>query len=263
MINEEDILIKEEIKKGLPGFYQKIETFDTIDSTNDYVKKIAATEKEGFVCISNSQSKGKGRNGRTFFSPKQKGIYMSILLKPSISIKDSLKITACASVAVFEAIKKNYNLEIAIKWINDIYYQNSKIGGILCESEIETNKNSIEYMVVGIGLNIHKTNFTDELITIAASIEEFTEDYKKRNTIINDILIFFHKYYQGINDLSFLPIYKKHSLVLHSNITIYENNKSYQAYVEDIDKNACLIIKKEDGTEATLNSGEITIRKNQ
>ena len=118
-------------------------------------------------------------------------------------------------------------------------------------------------MVVGIGLNIHKTKFSEELNNIAASIEDFTENYQKRNNIISDILIFFHKYYQEINELSFLPIYKKHSLVLHSDITVYENNESYKAYVEDIDQNACLIIKTDDGKVKTLNSGEISIRKTQ
>lgn len=260
MINK-DKLIKEEIMKDLPDFYHEIDIFDSIDSTNDYVKKIANEKKEGYVCISNEQLNGKGRNGRSFYSPKQKGIYLSILLKPSQPIYDFLKITAVASVAVYEAIKKNYGIEISIKWINDIYIQNKKIGGILCETGLEVNKTLIEYMVLGVGLNVHQINFTKELSSLAGSIEEFTNNYKKRNQIINDILIFFAKYYKEIDLFSFLPIYKRASMILHSNITVYENNTSYSAYVEDIDQNACLIIRKEDNTIGKLNSGEITIRK--
>jgi len=261
MFNEQDILIKDEIKKGLPSFYNELEVFDTIDSTNDYIKKVSSIKKEGFICISDAQSKGKGRNGRTFFSPKQKGIYMSILLKPNLEISESLKLTACASVAVFDAIKKNYGIEVAIKWINDIYYHDFKIGGILCVTELETNKTTTEYMIVGIGLNIHKTDFTEELKNIAAPIENFTTKVKSRNDIIKDILIFFHKYYQELNTLSFLPKYKKYSSVLKNYITVYESNTSYQAFVEDINNDASLIIKTEDGEVKTLNSGEISIRK--
>jgi len=261
MNNEKDILIKTEIMHNLPIFYNEIEIFNTIDSTNDYIKKIAATKKEGFVCISNEQLKGRGRNGRSFFSPKEKGIYMSILIKPDIPISDFLKITACTSVAIFDALKKNYGLEISIKWINDIYYQNTKIGGILCESEIKANTNIVDYMVIGIGLNIHKTNFTEELINTASSIENYSEHEEKRNNIINDILTYFYKYYHEIQTFSFLPTYKKHSLVLHSNITVYEHNISYPAYVEDIDQYANLVIRKEDGSLKILNSGEISIRK--
>lgn len=260
MLNR-DKLIKEEIMKGIPDFYHEVDIFDSIDSTNDYVKKISAAKKEGYVCISNEQLNGKGRNGRNFYSPKQKGIYMSILLKPAHPIYDFLKITAIASVAVFEAIKKNYGIEVSIKWINDIYIQNKKIGGILCESGLETNKTAIEYLVLGIGLNIHKTNFKKELSALAGSIEDFTNNHQKRNQIISDILIFFDKYYKEIDLFSFLPIYKKNSMILHSDITVYENNTSYPAYVEDIDQNACLIIRKEDNTICKLNSGEITIRK--
>jgi birA, biotin-[acetyl-CoA-carboxylase] ligase region len=261
MYNKEDVLEKDKIKDGLPNFYNELEIFDIIDSTNDYIKKIANIKPEGFVCISDSQSKGKGRNGRIFFSPKQKGIYMSILLKPNLEVFDSLKITACASVAVFDAIKKNYGIEIAIKWINDIYYQDFKIGGILCESELEINKTKIEYMIVGIGLNIHKTDFSEELKNIAAPIENFTTSVKSRNDIIKDILIFFNKYYQELNTLSFLPIYKKHSSVLKNYITVYEPSISYEAFVEDINNDASLIIRTENGTIKTLNSGEISIRK--
>lgn len=259
--NEEDLLTKERITQNIPDFYYEIEILDTVDSTNDYVKRLADKKNEGYVCISDGQLKGKGRNGRSFFSPKQKGIYMSILLKPTSPIYDFLKITACASVAVADSIKKNYGIEISIKWINDIYIENKKVGGILCEAGLETNTALIDYMILGIGINVHKTSFEGELSSIAASIEDFSDYYIKRNDIISDILIFFYKYYKEINTLSFLPIYKERSMILHSNITVYENNRSYYAYVEDIDENACLIIKKEDGTISKLNSGEITIRK--
>ncbi|NLC48397.1 MAG: biotin--[acetyl-CoA-carboxylase] ligase [Tenericutes bacterium] len=261
--NKEDLLNKEEILSHINDFYYEIDIFDSISSTNDYVKEKAYQKKEGYVCISNSQTKGKGRNGKEYFSPKDKGIYMSILLKPTSSIHDFLKITACASVAVFDAINKNYGINSSIKWINDLYINDKKIGGILCESVLNSNNTNIDYMILGIGLNVHKTKFKNNLSKTVSCIENFTDNFVSRNSLIIDILMFLNKYYNELESLTFLKKYKEHSNILHTYITVNENNTSYTAYVEDIDNNACLIIRKEDNTQVILNCGEVTIRKNK
>jgi BirA family biotin operon repressor/biotin-[acetyl-CoA-carboxylase] ligase len=256
-----DVLIKEQITDNLQPFFYDIELMEKVSSTNDYLKTLAFDKQEGYVCIADYQEKGKGRNGRSFYSPKQKGIYMSFLLKPTLSVYESLKITACASVALWEAIKKNYKIDSKIKWVNDIFIDEKKIGGILCEASLEMNTARMDYMVVGIGVNVHKQEFAKDLALVASSIEEFSDKIISRNQIIKDILNSFYKYYNEIDKNTFLPIYKEHSSVLHKDIMVYEKNYSYPAKVLDIDTNASLIIEKDDGSTLTINSGEVSIRK--
>ena len=254
-----DELNKDIISNSLHPFYTDIEVLDSITSTNDYLKEVASNKEEGFVCIANQQVKGKGRNGRSFYSPSNTGIYMSILLKPRLSIYESLKITACASVAIWCAIQRNYQIHAGIKWVNDLLVEEKKIGGILCESSLKVNSDKLDYMVVGIGLNVHKQVFHDDLQTIASSIEAFSNKIVSRNQLIGDILNYFYQYYNELATNSFLPIYKQNSTILHKQITVYDQKQTYIAKVLDINENANLIIKKEDGSTAILNSGEISI----
>lgn len=258
--SENDILDIAFIQKHSLSFYHTIDLLDSVDSTNDTIKQQALSLKEGYVLLANEQTNGKGRNGRTFASAKHKGIYMSILLKPSLTIYESLKITACASVAVWEAIYQTYGIEAGIKWVNDLYLQQKKVGGILCEASLEMNTANLDYMIVGIGLNVHHQNFSAALAPIACSIEDFSNQTIKRNLLITKILNNFSTYYQELSQQTFLPIYKRHSTVLHQNITVYEKTDTYDAYVLDIDEQVHLKIKKSDGTIALLQSGEISIR---
>lgn len=255
-----DVLNATMIQEQLNDFYHTIEIIDTIDSTNDELKRRASDLEDGFVLIADTQNKGKGRNGRDFYSPKQSGIYMSLFLKPDLSIQHSLKLTACASVAIFDAIKKNYGLSSKIKWVNDVYLESKKIAGILCEASLEMNTASLEYMVIGMGINVHSFFKPQELQDVAGSIEDFSKVKINRNVLIKDILNYFYQYYTSIHENTFLPIYKENSYVLFKDVMIYEKQNSYPARVLDIDENANLIIQKEDKSIATLSSGEVSLR---
>lgn len=257
---ENDILNASMIQDGLDDFFYSIEIVDSIDSTNDELKRKANTLENGYVIIADQQEKGKGRNGRSFHSPKQSGIYMSIFLKPDLSIQHSLKLTACTSVAIFQAIKKNYGLDSQIKWVNDVYLEDKKIAGILCEASLEMNTASLEYMVVGMGINVHSYSKPKELKDIAGSIEDIAHKKVDRNVLIKDILNYFYEYYTTIDENTFLPIYKENSYVLFKNIMVYDKQGSYPARVLDIDENANLVIQKEDKSITTLSSGEISLR---
>lgn len=256
-----DILSLSEIQKELSSFYKKIDIVDSIDSTNEELKRNASILEEGYVLISNRQEKGKGRNNRIFHSPKQEGIYMSILLRPKLSITHSLKLTACASVAIYESIKNLYQLSPKIKWVNDVYLHDKKIAGILCEASIEVNTANVEYMIVGIGINVHDYEMPTDLKEIATCIETYSDQKHSRNEIIKEVLNTFDKYYTEIDANTFLPIYKENSSVLFQDILVYEKDFSYSAHVLDIDENANLIIQKEDKTIEVLNAKEISIRK--
>lgn len=250
---KKDILNSEFIKNNVNDFYHKIDVIKSTNSTNDDVKEVS-NYNEGYVLISDMQSNGKGKNGRSFFCEEGKGIYLSILLKPNITLYESLLITAISSVSAVESIKEIYKLDSNIKWVNDIYINDKKVSGILCESSYS---NKLDYLIMGIGINIYKMDIP---YSIASSIEEFTKIDKSRNEFIVSFLNKFYNYYSKLSDKKYMPLYRKYSNVIGEDITVYENNTSYDAKVLDIDDNAFLHILK-DNKEYTLSSGEISIRK--
>ena len=253
-----DIIFIDDIKKQLHPFYQNIDYFDEIESTNQHMKSHAY--QQGDIIIADSQTNGKGRNGRSFYSPKQKGIYLSFMLKPTLSIYDSLKITACCAVAAIKAIQKNYPLSPQIKWVNDIMINDFKVAGILCEATIDMNTAQIETMIVGIGINVHHDPMPADLQHIAGCLEDFCDKQAQRLKIIIDFLNIFYDDYTKLSYLSFLDDYRRYSYVLHQDITVYENNTSYPAYVSSINDDASLTLLV-DGKQKILKSGEVSIRK--
>lgn len=258
LTEDNDIILIENIKSAIPDFFQNIKYFDEMDSTNDYLKR--TSHQQGDIVIAQSQTKGKGRNGKSFYSPQQKGIYVSFVLKPDLTIYDSLKITACLAVSLVKAIEKNYPVHPQIKWVNDIMIHDFKIAGILCEASLEMNTAQIEQMIVGIGINVHSYSMPDYLQNIAACIEDFCSIKASREQLLIDFFNIFYQDYLMLSTLSWLDFYRQHSYILHQDITVYENNKAYPAYVLDINDDASLKIQSEQGVK-NLSSGEISIRK--
>lgn len=235
-----------------------IEIFKRIDSTNNYIKENIKNIPFNHIVISNEQTNGRGRQSRKFFSTKDKGIYMSFFIKPNCSIEESLKLTILTSVAVFSAIKKNYSVDIKLKWVNDLILNNLKIGGILCEGEIELNNKELNSMIIGIGINVKSMEFPPELCDIATSIENHTDTKIQRINLIADIVNYFDLYFGGQED--YMKIYRDNSLLKNTPITVYQNNQSYDAIAVDVDDFGSLIIEK-DNKISKLNSGEISVRK--
>src|SRR5699024_77241 len=148
----------------------KIIKFQTMDSTNDYAKQIGNNADEGTVIVSKEQTKGRGRQGRTWASPKDKGLYFSIILKPNMNMEDIQNITLISAIAIHRALKR-LNIDVQIKWPNDIVKDNKKIAGIL--TEIKFNGEFIDYLVVGIGINIGVTmeNIPEYLLDKVSSLK--------------------------------------------------------------------------------------------
>lgn len=265
--NNEDVLSSEIINKYLSENNNEfnINVYKTINSTNTAIKEMAINgEKEGAVIISEEQTEGRGRLGRRFHSPKDTGIYMSILLRPQISASISFLITTAAAVAVSEAIEAVSDKEAKIKWVNDIYCDNKKVCGILTEASFNFQSNTIDYAVLGIGINVMapKEGFAKEIKDIATGI---FEDYSHtsiniRSKLIAEILDRFWDYYKHIEDRSFLKSYKMRSLLINKEVTIFSNKSCEKATVLEIDDECRLKVKMEDGTIRLLSSGEVSIK---
>ena len=256
MKNLQNNLNIQEIQKNLK-YKHNIEIFDSIDSTNKYLKSKINEKNYGTIVISNEQTNGYGKNDRQFISNKDTGIYMSILINPNCLIEESLKITILTSVAVLSAIKSVYNLDVKLKWVNDIILNDLKVGGILCESQINLNNNIIDNMIVGIGINVKNFEFPPSLKNIATSIENNTNIKISRNELISEIINFFDLYF--IDNKNYLDLYKENSYVLGKDITVIQNDRQFFAKAIDIEDNGTLIVQEQEKI-IKLISSDISIR---
>ncbi len=255
-------LLSEQIREKLREntLVSDIQIFSELDSTNRYLKELAKEgAKAGTVIIANKQSAGKGRLGRSFFSPEGTGIYMSILLRPEMELQKSVRITSMAAVAVARAIERVSGIEAKIKWVNDIFLNGKKVCGILTESGINATTGVLEYAVLGIGINVGTIQFPEELKQIATSICNECSHTVKRNELIVEILKELEYWYPSLWNGSFLKESRKRSLLLGKDILVVGSEKDYQAKALDLDDMGHLWIEKE-GKKEMLHSGEVSIK---
>lgn len=265
LLDHNDIVSGEGIKTFLLPEYQNnpIIVYKQIDSTNLQGKKIAATgAANGTVILAEEQTQGRGRLGRSFFSPSQTGIYMSIILKPQKSLNDFLLITVAAAVGVCRAIKKLTHKEPKIKWVNDIFLEGKKICGILTEAVSNFEIGTIESVILGIGLNVKtsENQFPDELREIAGSL--FPEGIT-RNQIAAEIINEIMNLSENLEDTSLIEEYKEYSLVLGKIISYKKNEALFTAKAIDINNQGNLIVENDKGEISVIQSGEVTIGSRQ
>lgn len=241
-------------------FGRKIRIYPELDSTNSAAKALADQEDaHGTVIIADSQSGGRGRYGRPFFSPKKSGIYMSLFLRPSLKAEQALMITSCAAVAVAEAIEKLYPVNVQIKWVNDLYVNQRKVCGILTEAGIGFENGQLDYVVIGIGVNTGAVTFPKDLAPIATSLENETGIAVSRNRLIAEILNSLESRFETMTDGSFLQESRRRSILLGREILVISANETYPAKAIDIDSHGFLIAETANG-RVSLNSGEVSIR---
>ena len=168
-----------ELKKQCPDY--SFLHMDTVGSTNEYLKEhLDLPEKT--VVIAEEQTRGKGRKGRSFYSPKGCGIYLSLLIKPQDSLDSVFDLTAITALSALKAIQTIYGITPSIKWLNDLLVHGQKIAGILCESLFFGSQ--IKAMILGIGINVHAFERPAEIASVAASIEDFSPIKKPRSILI-------------------------------------------------------------------------------
>ncbi len=251
------IFLNEEIANKI-----KIEVKETVGSTNDEVKASAIKgEREDYLLVSRTQTKGKGRLGRSFFSPDGTGIYMSLLLRPECKAADTTIITTAAAVAVCRALEKIGISDSKIKWVNDIFLDGKKVCGILTEAGFGAKGDVPDYVVLGVGVNMYapKNDFPQELKDIAGAV--FTE--KKEgvcNRFIAEFLNDFYELYKKLSERTHIASYREKCFVIGKEINVISGGNITRATAVDIDNNCNLLVEYPDGTKASLGTGEISIR---
>lgn len=242
---------------------REVNYFDTIDSTNTYAKTIGSKALNGTLIISEEQTGGRGRLGRGFVSPKYKGIWMSIILKPDINPQNAAKLTQVAAAAVVSAIQEQ-EIDARVKWPNDILINGKKCCGILTEMKAEPEH--IDYVIVGIGINVNLTeeDFNDELRDIATSLLIEKGNIVDREEFLSSVLNNFEKLYIKFvenNDFkTSLKICSDSSALIGKKIRIINRNNTAEARALGLDEEGGLIVQYTNGACEHLISGEVSIR---
>lgn len=240
----------------------------SVDSTNEEVKRRAEKgAKEGLVIMASSQLRGQGRSGRSFYSPDCGNLYMSILLKPrSVSVFE--KITVMAAVSCTKAInemffsdKDNSSEKALIKWVNDVYYGNRKIAGIIAKAENFGKEN--QYVILGIGVNIFDCEVVpDEIKDIYGSIKRVKNNDGKNIAyeLGCKILEYFADIYETPDKSDFMREYRDLSLLIGRSVVYVSGNDEISVSVVDIDNEGSLVVKDESGRINSYRDGEIRIK---
>ncbi len=233
--------------------------YDTLDSTNNLLKKLAAEgAPDGSAVIAHAQTGGKGRLGRSFFSPEGCGLYMSVLLRRDIPVGLVKLLTPLAAVAVAEALEECGSKKIGIKWVNDLYADGKKVCGILTETQLSPQSGAPLWAVVGIGVNLFPPHcgYPDDIKDRAGAAFEAASD-GLRNRVARGILLSLGRKLGGLESRDFLGEYRARSILGGREVTVLP--EGYSARVKGIDDDCRLIVETPAG-ERRLESGEVSLK---
>ncbi|MCK8059548.1 MULTISPECIES: biotin--[acetyl-CoA-carboxylase] ligase [unclassified Fusibacter] len=242
-------------------FIKKALFFESIPSTNSYLKA-NSDQMDTAIVVANEQTAGRGRLGRTWVSTPGVGLWQSILLRPSIRPAGASMLTQVAAVAMLEAIEEVLALKVKIKWPNDLLIGEKKVCGILTEMSAELS--AVQYVVIGIGLNVNQETFADEISAIATSLRIETGIEVSRFDLLRAFLNRFEAHYaQFLKDLSLKSVVKlinERSVLVSREINVILGEFTRTALAKEINEFGELIITENDGTETTLYYGEVSVR---
>lgn len=241
----------------------KIIAYDEVDSTNTRICQMAADgAAEGLVVTAKKQSAGKGRRGRNWESEAECNLYFSILLRPEICPQKAPMLTLVMAYSVAKAIGSSQQTMPQIKWPNDLVIGGKKLCGILTEMHMAGQ--SIDYVVIGTGVNVNQDRFSKELQEKATSLWLETGCEWECQDLLKQILAEFGKQYEkflNVQDLSFLRAEYNQMLVNKDReVLVLEPGNEYRAYAKGITSTGELIVVKEDGSEETVFAGEVSVR---
>ncbi|MDE6659673.1 MAG: biotin--[acetyl-CoA-carboxylase] ligase [Eubacterium sp.] len=255
LTNDGDILNSTKIKSAMNHDIAVIH-YTEIDSTNTQAKRLInnGEANDTLLVTAERQTAGRGRQGKTFYSPAETGIYMSLIVHPNTMLQNAVTATTAASVAVCKAIERLTDIKPQIKWVNDVYVNDKKICGILTEAVSDFELGIVTSVVVGIGINI-KTNDFPEDVERAGSLNTDIGRAELIGAVADELLEII-----GGDYANFIEYYRNHSMIIGKQINYIENGIVTPAKALSIDETGGLVVQTKDGTEKTLKSGEISIR---
>lgn len=259
----------ETIKNVLPAMWQhvNIEYYEEITSTNDWAKKqIREKPTEEILIISKRQTKGRGRSGRSFYSSLDHGLYFSLAIHPQVVNPDDLPMyTIATATALIQAIKTELGLDVQVKWVNDLFYKNQKVAGILTEAITDPKTNQITAIIIGVGLNLAGSfKGADETTQeVAGTLYEELPPAFNINNLLCEFLLVFGNYHQDLTSRQFLPIYEQNLLGMGREVSYRKKNQTYYGIIQGINAQGQLLVKNKKGELLTLLGEEIHFSSKQ
>lgn len=261
----EDILSREEILSSVKGQWagKEVLYFAETDSTNTEAKKAAENgAPHGTLAVAEHQTGGKGRRGRTWDSPGGTGIFMSLILRPDMAPPHASMLTLVAALAAAKGIEVCAQVEPLIKWPNDIVINGRKICGIL--TEMSADPDCINYVVVGIGINVNMEQFPEEICQVAASIYTESGRKLKRSVLISAVMEAFEEYYSAFMETAdmsgLLEEYNGKLANCGRTVRVLDPAGEYSGTAQGINSQGELLVEMEDKTVRTVMSGEVSVR---
>ena len=246
LISTQNYIDKKYLQSLLPNL--NIEVFDTIASTNDYAKTI--TSKPSLI-IAKEQTQGKGRRGKSFYSPQNHGTYFSYIPNTTYKTSDLSLITIRSALALNKSIQYVFHVDTKIKWLNDIYLDDYKLAGILVEGSIELQTLTFDQIIIGIGLNLNQAEIPENINHI----------YTHLNLNHYDLHMFYQHFIMTFNQLheaTLIDEYRKQSMIFGRDVIHSEDGQTYKAI--DIDETGALIIESKEGVRTHLQHGEVSLK---
>ena len=236
---------------------------ETVDSTNNYLKRAAEDGAvNGTLAVAEEQTGGKGRRGRSWETPKGTNIAMTILLRPEIRPEHASRLTLLMAMAVVRGIQKETGLQAGIKWANDVVVDGHKVCGIL--TEMNTEVDYINYVVIGTGINVNQTEFPEEIREIAGSLKLSAGHPVARAGLIASIMEELEDLYEVFlktEDLSALKDeYNRNCVTCGHEIRVLEPGHEYTGTTDGINDLGELVVKKADGETVCVYAGEVSVR---
>lgn len=247
---------------GESSLFTAAEVWDVLASTNDRAHALAQQgTPEGMVVLADRQTNGRGRMGRSFISPKDDGLYMSLILRPDINTAQPGLITAAAAVAVRRAILHLTGVAVDIKWVNDLWHHGKKLCGILAEGQFN-GRGQLSFVVLGIGVNLRRPTegYEASIAQLVTSLAEMAQGVTvSALALAAEVVRQFSSIYGALPNVDFLTEYRAASCVLGKSVRYRHGEKEEQGQAVAIDEQARLVIKHENGMLTALESGEISL----
>lgn len=259
--HDNDLLSPASIEQFLPAAHPfDITVRKQVDSTNTEARLLALEgAREGTVVVAEEQTAGKGRPGKTFFSPASTGVYLSLVLRPSLQADRAHYLTTGAAVACAQAIEAVTGKSASIKWVNDIFCEGRKVAGILTEGAVDMESGYFDYAILGIGVNVKppKAGFPVDVANVAGTVCSAHAD-PLRSKLTAEILTRFWKLYERVAEGTFHEEYRRRCFLIGEPLVVTRRGQRLRARAVDITQDFQLVIELPDKTRECLRYGEVS-----
>jgi BirA family transcriptional regulator, biotin operon repressor / biotin---[acetyl-CoA-carboxylase] ligase len=254
--------IKARLKSKLIG--SEILVFEETASTNDVVEHLAKSgAREGLVVFAESQTRGRGRRGRAWVSPRGKGLWFSVLLRPALPPSAASRITVAASVAVARAIWQNCGVDARIKWPNDVIVNGKKLAGILTELRAEADEILLAILGIGIDVNCEREDFSSDLADIATSLELETGNAQDRVGLAAQVLTALDEcYWVALTDFETIADeWAKLCTTLGKHIVVTMGERRIEGFAQALDGDGALLLRRDSGQVERILGGDVVVER--